>query len=275
MLGLPKVVMPTLQKLFIYPIKSLGGIEQNKALALKAGFENDRRWMLVDDQNMFITQRDIRELTQFVPSIQDNVISVRYQNETIEWEIVRTEKETINTKVWDDAAITVGVDTRIDTWFSDMLERKVRLVKLKDDKSRTHINSNGGQRLQVSLADGYPYLIVSEESIELLNKALELPVSLMHFRPNIVVEAQVPHEEDLWTELRTPHTTFVNVKPCARCQVINIDPKTGLISKEPSKTLSTYRKQGNKILFGSLYKCTKQGVLEVGDEFYIGAENVI
>ena len=50
--------MLTVSQLFIYPIKSLGGIELSSAEVDKRGLKNDRRWMLVDNNNQFMTQRE-------------------------------------------------------------------------------------------------------------------------------------------------------------------------------------------------------------------------
>lgn len=247
----------------------MGGLSIPGGFAQKAGFEHDRRWMLVNAQNEFITQRSIPQLSQFLPTINEGLVTVKYKDESISWEIIKIQPETLITKVWDDIAITQCVGQEIDNWFSERIGEKVRLVKLKDDNSRQHVNSINNESLNVSLADGYPYLVLSEESLLDLNKILENPVSLMHFRPNIVVEASKAHDEDLWPSLLTRDTVFENIKPCARCQVINIDPITTSVSKEPTKTLATYRKQGNKILFGSLYTCKKEGFVAVGDEVVV------
>ena len=42
------------KELYIYPIKSLAGIRVESAKAEEMGFENDRRWMLIDKNNQFI-----------------------------------------------------------------------------------------------------------------------------------------------------------------------------------------------------------------------------
>ena len=45
------------QDIFIYPIKSLGGIRLMEADVEERGFRYDRRWMLVDAEGVFVTQR--------------------------------------------------------------------------------------------------------------------------------------------------------------------------------------------------------------------------
>ncbi|MBL0317196.1 MAG: MOSC N-terminal beta barrel domain-containing protein [Flavobacteriales bacterium] len=43
--------------LFVYPVKSLGGFGVNQAAITAQGFEFDRRFMLIDENNRFISQR--------------------------------------------------------------------------------------------------------------------------------------------------------------------------------------------------------------------------
>ena len=47
----------TLTEINIYPVKSLGGISLDEAEVTDRGLKYDRRWMLVDEANGFLTQR--------------------------------------------------------------------------------------------------------------------------------------------------------------------------------------------------------------------------
>ena len=49
--------------------------------------------------------------------------------------------------------------------------------------------------LQVAFQDMFPYLLMSEASVEDLNTRLEKPVTLNNFRPNIVVSECEPYAE--------------------------------------------------------------------------------
>lgn len=258
--------MSIIQNIFIYPVKSLGAFETRQANALNAGFEQDRRWMLINEKNEFVTQRTLPQLSLFIPTISGDRMTINYGPESIHWNRLQVNSQIISTQVWDDKALTYGVDDLVDEWFSDQLHTKVKLVKLKDETSRQHYDSAHQDTINVSLADGYPYLIVSQSSLDDLNNLLESPVSMSRFRPNIVISGSSPYEEDIWKEVEVGRARLSNVKPCARCQVINIDPVTCLSSKEPTKTLSTYRKQGHKIIFGSLYRSVQEGLICVGDE---------
>ena len=48
--------------LFIYPIKSLGGISLPAADLTLRGLRHDRRWLIVDENNRFMTQREHAEM---------------------------------------------------------------------------------------------------------------------------------------------------------------------------------------------------------------------
>ena len=123
----------------------------------------------------------------------------------------------------------------------------------------------------VSFADGYPYLLIGQASLDHLNQRLEQPINILRFRPNIVVTGIVPHDEDAWFQFRIGDVSFHGVKPCARCVLTTIDPKTGQKGKEPLRTLSTYRQWNHKILFGQnvLPDLATAGVLRVGQSVMV------
>ncbi len=252
-------------QLFIYPIKGLGGISLASSYAHIIGFENDRRWMLIDQNHQFITQRQVPEMAKFKTNIVENFIVVKYGDDEIKIPLAQIQDEEIITRVFDDTARTCAVDTKVDAWFSHYLKQDVKLVKLTDDVSRYHVSSQTNQKYAVSLADGYPYLLVGQSSIEYLNHQLEKAISINRFRPNIVVSTVRAHEEDNWKSITIGDAHFQNIKPCGRCQVIGIDQETAVVGFEPIKTLSQYRKNANSIYFGINLVCTQPGRVHTGD----------
>src|SRR6478752_4697281 len=50
--------MLTISQLFIYPVKSLGGFPVDSAVLTDRGFQYDRRWMLVDENNQITSLSD-------------------------------------------------------------------------------------------------------------------------------------------------------------------------------------------------------------------------
>lgn len=254
------------KELYIYPVKSMGGIKVAKALAMKAGFEHDRRWMLIDRENKFVTQRQLPQLALFKTNIADNHLTISYESHEFAIGLDETDTEVINTQVWDDEAKVKRVNQLADEWLSDMLKTKLGIVKIYDEKSRNHHNKTHDICLPVSLADGYPYLVAGTESLNHLNSQLSQPIDMSRFRPNIVIETQTPHEEDHWTYCKMGELVFQNLKPCGRCQIITIDQKTAVINNEPLKVLNQYRKASNSVLFGTNMVCESEGMLYEGND---------
>ena len=241
--------------LYIYPIKSLAGIEVAKAKVESHGFQNDRRFMLVDENNQFITQRKFAKMALLQPELTATEIIVRHKTEAvIPLKISLNEPNTTSEMVtiWDDT-------------FSAVLGMKCRLMYMHDDSirqadQRYAINETD----KVSFADGYPYLMISEESLAQLNGKLDEPMDMRRFRPSIVFKGGKPHEEDEIRRVFCNGIEMYGVKPCARCVMTTVNPDTSEKGKEPLKTLSTYRQTGNKILFGENFIATSKGELKVG-----------
>ena len=120
----------------------------------------------------------------------------------------------------------------------------------------------------VSNADGYPILIISEESLIDLNNKMSEEVSIKRFRPNIVIADCMAFSEDQLGEIKIGDSILVGVKNCSRCVMINNDPQTGRRSKEPLKTLSQYRRDGNKVLFGRNFLIERTGNINMGDRVF-------
>lgn len=259
--------------LFIYPIKSLAGISIKDSQVESRGLKFDRRWMLVDDNNQFITQRDHPKMAFLQPEITESSISVGHRKQNIAPIIISlseplSEPEMVT--IWDDTCPAKEVSKEANDWFSKVLEMDCRLMYMHDTSirqadQRYAINETD----KVSFADGYPVLMVSEESMNQLNQKMGLNYSMERFRPNIVFKGGDPHQEDNLRKVQTGEVEFYGVKPCARCVLTTIDPRTTEQGKEPLKTLSTYRKLNNKILFGENFIPTKEGQIKLGDSLSI------
>lgn len=254
-----------IQDIIIYPIKGMAGIHLRDANALPTGFENDRRWMLLDQNNDFITQRTQPNMALFQQGIMDGLLSVTYDGATFSFPLDEVSDVNIETKVWDDIAMTQVVSHLAGEWFSEQLGQKATLVKISNENARLHHSSATDTSYPVSLADGYPYLIIGEESLKLLNEKMSEKVPMNRFRPNIVVSTSIAHEEDAWRDFKIGSASFTNIKPCGRCNVITIEQSTGKINNETLKILNTYRKKGNSVLFGTNVVCHISGKVSIGD----------
>ena len=256
----------SVKEIYIYPIKSLAGISLKSANAEEMGFENDRRWMLINTENVHVTQREYPIMSQFYPEILGDKIQITFEGEMHEFSANEHLNSPISSQVWDDKSEVFEVSKNSSKWFSDKLGFECRLVKILKDGDRKHESSRTNESYNVSLADGYPYLLIGTESLDFLNEKLEEKITIKRFRPNIVVSTKNAHEEDDFTTFTIGEVQFKNIKPCGRCIMVNNDPQKGIVKKEPLKTLSKYRNVDNSVLFGTNIVSLNSGIISVGDE---------
>lgn len=256
----------SVKEIYIYPIKSLAGISLKSANAEEMGFENDRRWMLIDVNNVHVTQREYPIMSQFYPVISNGKIAVSFENEKHEFSVNEHLELPIESAVWEDKSEVFEVNLNTSKWFSDKLGFDCKLVKINKIGDRKHESSRTQETYNVSLADGYPYLLIGTESLDFLNEKLEEKITIKRFRPNIVVSTKSAHEEDDFKTFKIGEVQFENIKPCGRCIMVNNDPQKGIVKKEPLKTLSKYRNVNNSVLFGTNIVSLNEGIISVGDE---------
>jgi uncharacterized protein YcbX len=120
----------------------------------------------------------------------------------------------------------------------------------------------------ITYTDAAPILLTSQASLKALNNRITIPVGMNRFRPTLVVSGCSAFAEDDWKYLKIGTCEFEISHPCPRCVLTTIDPSNPEkgISKEPLKTLSTFRKFGNKITFGVYLIPKKLGVIRLNDE---------
>lgn len=252
-------------EIYIYPIKSLAGISVHSAKAEEMGFENDRRWMLIDAENLMLTQREHRVMSQFYPQILDGKISITFQDQKHEFSVDESLENILEVNVLDDKSEVVEVNKETSKWFSQHLGFECKLVKILKNGARKHESTRLKETFNVSLADGYPYLLIGTESLDFLNEKLEEKITIKRFRPNIVLSTKNAHEEDDFKDFKIGEVQFKNIKPCGRCVMVNNDPENGHLKKEPLKTLSKYRNVDNSVLFGTNIVSLNTGNIKVGD----------
>ncbi|GGB92419.1 MOSC domain-containing protein [Dyadobacter sediminis] len=258
-----------LSEIWIYPVKSLGGIRLTEALTEEKGLRYDRRWMIVDENGLFQTQRFSPEMALIDVALQAGGLKIFSRNNPENYTLVPFEpvsKETISVKVWNDVVDAVTVSDAVDQWLSAELGKTVRLVMMPENTQRKADPRYAMHDENVSFADGFPFLVISQASLDDLNSRLPEPVSMARFRPNFVITGTKPFAEDEWKSITIGNATFEIVKPCARCIMTTINPATAEKGVEPLKTLATYRKINNKILFGQNVVAAAFGIVKAGDE---------
>jgi uncharacterized protein YcbX len=261
--------MLTVSELYIYPIKSLGGIPLDSAALTDRGFAYDRRWMLVDTENRFLTQRELPKMSLLQVQLREDGLLIQHKllGDSVQVPF-KPAGASCTVTVWDDICEAQYVDGTADAWFSRMLSLPCRLVYMPESSQRkVDLNYAQGDEI-TSFSDGYPLLLIGQASLDDLNSRLPQAIAMERFRPNIVFTGGTPYQEDEMTAFNIAGITFYGVKPCARCVIPTIDLSTGEKGKEPLKTLSGYRQRNKKIYFGQnlLFRNAGGAHISVGDE---------
>ncbi len=243
--------MTEVSGLFVYPVKSCAGTSLSSANVTATGFAWDRRWMVVGDDGRFLSQREHPKLALIRPRMTaESLLLDAPRLPEVAVELVRDDGPTVRVTVWADECEAVDEGPTVAQWLSEHLGRRVRLVRLADEDARPLNGPAAEPGDRVSFADGYPFLLVSQASLDELNRRLALPVPMDRFRPNIVVTGCGPHAEDRWRHVRIGEIDFRVAKPCARCAVVATDQETARRGPEPLRTLADYRMRDDKVMFG-------------------------
>jgi uncharacterized protein YcbX len=258
--------MLTISALYIYPIKSLGGISLTTAAVTDRGFQYDRRWMLVDEQHRFLTQREHPQMALLKVSLADEGLQVSHPVKgTVQIPFEQPAAASQDVIIWQDTCAGVYVSPELDRWFSEATGIKCRLVYMPESTRRQVDMTYAPEGFITSFADAYPFLLIGQASLDDLNSRLAEQLPMNRFRPNIVFTGGRPYEEDLIRHFNAAGINFYGVKLCSRCVLTTVDQQTAKKGKEPLKTLATYRSKNNKILFGQNLIHEGAGVLSVGD----------
>lgn len=259
--------MLQVSQLLIYPIKSLGGIELHTAEVTDRGLKYDRRWMLIDDNNRFISQREFAKMALLKVELETDGLRVtNTPDQSVVFIPFQPQTSTVvQATVWDDACQGTLVSPEADQWFSQVLGMKARLIYMADDSLRAVDPRYAKQNEVTSFADAYPFLLIGQASLDELNTRLQKPVKMDRFRPNIVFTGGAPYAEDMMLHFRINNIDFYGVKRCARCVMITIDQQSAVKHAEPLKVLAGYRAQKNKVYFGQDLLHNGTGNISVGD----------
>ena len=259
-----------LTALNIYPIKSTRGIALGESEVDEFGLRYDRRWMVVDESGVFLSQRSHPRLALVIPSLSDGTLCVDAPGmTTLEAPLHPADTVATTVTVWDDTCPATPVGDRAAQWFSEFLGTACTLVHMSDRVMRPADPAFAPPGARVSFADGFPFLLISEESLGDLNSRLAVPLPMNRFRPNLVVAGGEPFAEDGWGSIEIGGVRLRIVKPCGRCLVTTTDQTTGERGKEPLRTLATYRKVGSEVMFGQNAVHESIGRLQIGDPVVI------
>lgn len=254
----------TLTGLYRYPVKSLRGAAFDALDVGRRGPLHDREWMVVDAKGRFLTQRQEPRMALIGTGLDDDGRLTLDAPGTASIEVGDDRDETVEVSIWRDTVQANPVDAAADDWLSAFLGRRCRLVRFPTGQVRPVDPAYATPGDEVGFADGFPFLLISQASLDALNGRLETPIPMRRFRPNLVIDGCDPHAEDGWRRLRIGELSFSVAKSCTRCIIPTIDPATAQKGREPLRTLSTYRKKDNQIHFGQNLVHDRPGRLALG-----------
>lgn len=263
--------MITLSALYYYPIKSCRGVAVDRAPVTPRGLADDRLMMVVDEAGGFMTQRDHPRMALIAPALHEDVLRLSAPGMPARDVRVRGDGPRRAVTVWGDACAAVDQGDAAAAWLSEFLGARCRLVRMADEHVR-RVDARYARRGddQTGFSDGYPFLLVSQASLDDLNARLAEPLPMNRFRPNIVVTGCAPFTEDVWTDVEVANAhgpvRFGVVKPCARCAITTTDQDTAERGAEPLRTLAEYRRRADgKVMFAQNLVFVDAGVIAVGD----------
>ena len=256
-----------LSSLHLYPIKSSAALEVESASVEPRGLRNDRRWMVVDDGNRFLTGRQLPRLTLVRALPSAHGLSLEAPGMPPLQVPFPPATATVQVVVWKSEVDARPADATADAWLSEFLRQPVRLVHMDAGVARpmTDVHSQPGD--EVSFADAFPLLLTTRAALDDLNARLAKPVSMLQFRPNLVVDGAAAHAEDGWKRIRIGEVEFDVAKPCIRCIFTTVDPARGERDPEgePLRTLIGYRRTADGVSFGQNLIPRSPGTLRIGD----------
>ncbi|WP_209020458.1 MOSC N-terminal beta barrel domain-containing protein [Nocardioides sp. 1609] len=248
-----------------YPVKSCRGEELPTATVRPWGLDGDRRWMLVDDTGAAITAREVNRLLLVHPQLTGTGLRVEAPGggaggvAPAPLEVATPDPgRQVPVSLWSSRFTAAPAGAEADAWFSEVLGTGARLVHLDDPTRRPTTPNYGDEGDVVSLADGYPLLLTTEESLAAVNDQVlasaphgREPLPMTRFRPNVVVAGAAAWREDDWRRIRIGDVVLRAVKGCARCVITTIDPDTAVREKQPVAAMARIRRFDNKTWFGT------------------------
>lgn len=270
LIGIKPVSAINVSQLSIYPVKSTKGIDRETLRLGAMGPEYDRRWMIVDLNGRFITQRQYPRMCLIAAQLDNGVLTLAADGVaplTVTTAAGGRERRLVT--VWDDTVDAEDCGDHAATWLTRCLGVDCRLVFMPDDYQRL-VNTDYARNSEiVSFADGFPLLLISDASLQDLNARLDSAITTHRFRPNIVVSGCDAFAEDHWKKIRIAGIEFDVAKSCTRCVIPSIDPATGDKQREVIQVLASYRRRDGAIHFGQNLLFDRQGTLTVGDKVEI------
>ena len=228
--------------------------------------------MFVDEKGMFVAQREGRGLGTAIKSvclvrtaIADGTLTLTAPSMSPLQVPLRASGVEIPVTIWDDTVTGIDQGDAAGAWATEWLSRerpgRYRLVRKPDTVHRAAKIGDA----EVGFGDAYPFLVISEASLADLNARLGEPLPMNRFRPNIVLSGGSAYREDRMDHFHIGTIAFHGTTLCLRCPTTTTNQDTAERGKEPLRTLATYRKMVDGVVFGRNFNHSGSGVVKVGD----------
>lgn len=265
--------MKQISGIYIYPVKSLGGVQLSESAVGPHGLAYDRQWMVVDMKGMFVTQRKVPKMALIQPVLHEGRLVLAHRRDPEDFVATPLsgpeQAVDVSVKVWEDTVNAKLCKEAVNEWLSDQLGTFCRLVYLPLPNARPLAEKYGRPGEATLFADSCPLLITGEAALQDLNSHLATPVAMDRFRPNLVFTGGTAFEEDDWSSFTISDVPFRGIRKCTRCKVINTDQTTATVYQEPLATLATYRRDAQGVNFG-LHATLREGqgaaLIRLGDQ---------
>ena len=292
-LGVPKGAIEVTQ-LWVYPVKSCGGMPLQKAKLNQFGVEYDREWVIVDRAtNKVQTQREISKMKLIFAAIDEVngalVLSAQGAGSCkVPLKLQKApEDKLLRLEKWDLFGMFQAESEEVAQWLTAYLGKDVFLARCVGARNP---NDNAKYRpllkpdMRVNGQDFSTLHIVTEEALAWIRKeANDASINVARFRPNIVVAGAPFPAEDDWhqmtmysmngTNQATGAISLVTAKPCSRCSIPTIDDEAKANKDyQPTKTIREKHATGTAVepermqpMFGLNVFHLNLGEISIGD----------
>ncbi|XP_050257086.1 uncharacterized protein LOC126702432 isoform X2 [Quercus robur] len=221
-----------ISSIFIYPIKSCRGISVSQAPITPTGCRWDRQWLVVNNKGRAYTQKVEPKLALVEVELPNEAFSEGWEPTNSSYMVLKApgmnvlkvslskpRQTTDGVSVWEWSGSALDEGDEASQWFSNYLGKPSRLVRFNTASETRPVEPGYAPGHSVMFSDMYPYMLLSQGSMDALNKLLREPIPVNRFRPNILVDGCESFAEDLWAEIKINKFIFQGVKLCSRCKI--------------------------------------------------------
>lgn len=254
----------TISQLVIYPVKSLRGFSIKRLQLGEKGPNSDRRWMVVDLNGKFRTQRQHPRLCLIDTHLDNGILTLSAQGFE-PCQVGMTPGSAQQVRVWRDSVAAVDCGDEAAQWLTRFIGVGSRLVYMPSHGKRLVDQKYAKHNELLGFADAFPVLLTSETSLENFNSRLSVPIGMNRFRPNIVISGSPPYAEDEWQQIKIAGVNLTLAGPCSRCIMPSINPETAEKQMEIIDALKQHRRREGATYFGQNILYQECGKISVGD----------